>query len=73
MTKSQALALMSALEGQKISADAIMRFDAAGNESWQVSLDSETVYTGAQLTQLTNYCTQNNLALSVIVQQMGVT
>lgn len=64
---------MTALEGQKINADAQMRFDAAGVENWNVILDPSVTYTGAQLAQLTTYCANNNLNLSVIVQQMGVT
>jgi hypothetical protein len=65
--------MMVALAGQKINAQAQMRFDQAGTETWNVALDPLITYTGAQLTQLTNYCTANGLTLTIVVSQMGVT
>jgi hypothetical protein len=73
MTRAQANAFMTALESLKIGADARMRFDAAGNEIWAVELDTTQTYTGAQMAQLAAYCSGNQLNLTLIISEMGVT
>lgn len=73
MTRAQANALMVALAGQKLNADAQMRFDPAGAEGWNVQLDPDGTYTGAQIAQLQNYCNQQGLSLTLALKQMGVT
>lgn len=72
MTKPQALALMAALEANKVGADALLRFDQAGAESWQVAIPPEVPLTGVQLGQLATYCAQNGLALSAQFSYLGI-
>jgi len=72
LDKAHALALMGALEGQKVNADALLRFDAAGAESWQVAIDPAVVLTGAQLAALTTYCAQQGLTLSATFSYLGI-
>lgn len=72
MTKAQANALMAALEGQKVPADAQMRFDSAGLETWQVAIPPSFVMTGPQLGQLSTYCQNNALVLSAAFQSLGI-
>lgn len=72
MTKAQAVALMGALEGQKVPADAQMRFDQAGNETWQVQVDPSVALSGAQLVALSNYCAGQGLTISATFSQLGI-
>jgi len=73
VNKAQALALMNALEGQKVNADAQLRFDNAGVESWLVAIEPTSPLTGAQLAALAAYCANNNLALTATFSQLGIT
>lgn len=72
MTKGQALALMNTLEGAKVSASAVLLFDAQGVESWTVQLAPSIIYSGAQLAALTSYCASNGLTVSAQVTQLGI-
>lgn len=73
MTKAQALALVNALEARSMPCDALLRFNGTGVETWTVNLDPTRVYMGADIAALAAYCTANNLSLSLIVSEMGVT
>lgn len=63
---------MQVLETAKVGADAVLRFDAAGVETWQVQLDPATTYSGAQIAQLQTYCAQNGLQLVLQAATIGV-
>lgn len=71
MTKTQALAMMNALEAHTMNASAVMTF-LSGVESWTVKLDPQVVYTGAQLDALYQYCAANSLTLSAQFTSLGV-
>lgn len=73
MTKAQALALMNALEGQRVPGAAVLTFDAAGAEQWAVTIPNDFACTGAQLGSLSTYCAQNGLTLSAQFAYLGVT
>lgn len=73
MTRAQAIALSAALATQDIGHSIGFTYDAGGNETASVSLATGPTYTGAQLAQLTNYCAQHGLNLTIVVDQMGVT
>jgi hypothetical protein len=73
VTKQQALALMNALEANKVASDAQLRFDNAGAESWTVVIEPSATLLGPQLLALVNYCQANNLVLSAIFSQLGIT
>lgn len=73
MNKAQALALVTAIEARQMNCDTLLRFNGAGAETWTVQLDSTRTYMGADLAALAAYCVANNLTLSVIVSEMGVT
>lgn len=73
MTRAQANALSQALAGQTIAHVVSFAYDAGGVESASVALDPALIYTGAQLAQLTTYCANHALALTIKAQQMGVT
>lgn len=73
MTRAQALALSTALAGQKIKHALGFSYDAAGAETANVTLDPAITYTGDQLAQLTTYCASHGLTLTLVMAQMGVT
>lgn len=72
MTKAQALALVGALEANKVPCDALLRFDAAGAEAWTVSIPADYPLSGIQLGQLTAYCQAQGLGLSATFSYLGI-
>lgn len=65
MTTAQAAALMAALAGEAVPADAQMRFAQGGTQTWNVSVPATTILTGDQVGLLSSYCDANGLSLSL--------
>lgn len=72
MNKAAALALMNALEGQKVPGNALMRWDGTGAEVWTVEIDPDYVLSGVQLGLLTQYVAGAGLTLSATFSQLGI-
>lgn len=72
MTRAQANQLSLALASQAIGHEIVFSYDAGGAETVSAQLSTAIVYTGAQLAQLTNYCTTHGLALTIQTASMGV-
>ena len=71
MTKAQALALVTAIEGRAIPCSAHLTF-SAGGEAWTVTIDATAPLSGADLSALANYCAANGLTVSATFSYLGV-
>jgi hypothetical protein len=73
MTKTQALAMLAAMESNSIPGSAVLSFPNGGAASYAVQLDTSHVYTGTQLGQIASYCATNALTISAQFTAFGVT
>lgn len=72
MNTAQAAALMQALAGEAVPADAQMRYNGGTTQVWSVSIPAGTVLTGLQVAELNGYCVANSLSLSFVFSSMVV-
>jgi hypothetical protein len=73
MTKTQALAMMAALEGATVPASANLTFPTGGGELWTVTIPDTATLSGVQIGELATYCAANGLTLSATFSALGVT
>ena len=72
MTKAQAAALLTAIEGQGLACSVNLTFPQPGVEQWTVTIPETQPLTGTQLGQLAAYCANNGLTLSGTFSYLGV-